>query len=1138
MARACSFVRRFLSPILFVVCIVSGQAWGTTLPGGAISVPTTWDPSGNPWVIQGTVTIQSGATLTIQPGTVVVIDTGTNPNARIEVGSAANGPGTLRAVGISASHVRFTRSTSTGGVGIDFTPQTGSGSRLEFCELGTSGPGVPLACTSVGASFLTVLNSSLWNCVGIALDLQDSSPTLQGVTFQANGGPDISCAGASAPSLNACVFSSTGHEGLSVSGSLVPQLSACAFNGTGTYALRVPPGSIRSGAFTIGSSYSVGVFVNPVPNSGSGPITSTTTWPVLPSGKAYELAANLYIEGGAVLTLPAGTQIRGSNACTIYCGDPSNPANGGSLSVLGSESQHVVLTSVGGTWGGVQVTAGPSGLDMQYAELRGGGRLSISGPHTAPNDVTLQECILRDSPTYAVIASSGARLVITGSSITNNVIGGVTADNTCDVTAVGNWWGDPSGPFDPSSGPPDLNPGGLGQAVTDFVSYRPFLTQPPCLSPRTITATAGPHGSVAPAGAATVACGNSASYTVTPAAGFEVADVLVDGASVGPQTAWTFPASNVQANHTIHATFAELSVVNAVPPARCVTDPDSCVGVEVQYAYGGTVPVRLFSVTLALGGTLELCGGVAGVHEGTYLSSVGATQMFVVDLGGGRYTVDCTILGLPCGATGPGTLFTLDVTSSAATGLGTVTIESVTVRDCANGDIAAAIGSTAEVGIDNLPLTGVTDLAATQVKTGNGATGLTGIALTFSAPANATTVEVYRAPFGAYPEYDDAGGAPPSVPTYPPVAPWVLTGVTTTGELDAPPSRDFWYHVVFFKDACGQVSAASNMTTGSLDYHLGDVSDGVTPGTGNNMVDSVDLSALGAHYGAVASPGSGFEYLDVGPTTDHSVDARPTTDDQVNFEDLAMFAIDFGQVSAPQSRVRPAPSSGAPEQVAVTAPGEVTAGQTFDAAVQLSGSGRLQMLSVALGWDAAVVEPLGSTTGAWLEAQRGIALSPSAGVVDAALLGVRSPGLSGVGELASVRFRALAAGHPAVRVAAVEGRDATNATVPVEVATLAAPGGTTAPPSRTALAPIAPTPSRGAADVGFSLARGGRVTVTVLGVDGRRVRTLVDDVREPGVYHMHWDGSDAAGSLAAPGLYYVRLEAPGARFTRRLVLMR
>ena len=39
-----------------------------------------------------------------------------------------------------------------------------------------------------------------------------------------------------------------------------------------------------------------------------------------------------------------------------------------------------------------------------------------------------------------------------------------------------------------------------------------------------------------------------------------------------------------------------------------------------------------------------------------------------------------------------------------------------------------------------------------------------------------------------------------------------------------------------------------------------------------------------------------MNYLDVGPTTDYSVDARPTTDNVINFEDLIMFAINFGTV--------------------------------------------------------------------------------------------------------------------------------------------------------------------------------------------------------------------------------------------------
>ena len=46
----------------------------------------------------------------------------------------------------------------------------------------------------------------------------------------------------------------------------------------------------------------------------------------------------------------------------------------------------------------------------------------------------------------------------------------------------------------------------------------------------------------------------SNSFTITPVAGYHVADVLVDGASAGAITGYTF--TNVTANHTIAASFA------------------------------------------------------------------------------------------------------------------------------------------------------------------------------------------------------------------------------------------------------------------------------------------------------------------------------------------------------------------------------------------------------------------------------------------------------------------------------------------------------------------------------------------------------------------------------------------------------
>ena len=70
----------------------------------------------------------------------------------------------------------------------------------------------------------------------------------------------------------------------------------------------------------------------------------------------------------------------------------------------------------------------------------------------------------------------------------------------------------------------------------------------------TITATAGANGTITPSGATTVNSGASQTYSITPDTGYHVADVFVDGSSVGTVTSYTF--SNVTANHTISATFA------------------------------------------------------------------------------------------------------------------------------------------------------------------------------------------------------------------------------------------------------------------------------------------------------------------------------------------------------------------------------------------------------------------------------------------------------------------------------------------------------------------------------------------------------------------------------------------------------
>jgi len=69
----------------------------------------------------------------------------------------------------------------------------------------------------------------------------------------------------------------------------------------------------------------------------------------------------------------------------------------------------------------------------------------------------------------------------------------------------------------------------------------------------TITASAGPNGSINPSGAVPVIEGNNQTFTITPDPGYVVADVKVDGGSVGRVTTYTFNA--VLVAHTIAATF-------------------------------------------------------------------------------------------------------------------------------------------------------------------------------------------------------------------------------------------------------------------------------------------------------------------------------------------------------------------------------------------------------------------------------------------------------------------------------------------------------------------------------------------------------------------------------------------------------
>ena len=91
-----------------------------------------------------------------------------------------------------------------------------------------------------------------------------------------------------------------------------------------------------------------------------------------------------------------------------------------------------------------------------------------------------------------------------------------------------------------------------GQLAIDNVKLM-AVEDGPVAQKYTITAAAGEGGSITPAGEVSVKEGASQTFAIAASEGYAIADVLVDGQSVGAVDSYTF--ENVTANHTIAAVF-------------------------------------------------------------------------------------------------------------------------------------------------------------------------------------------------------------------------------------------------------------------------------------------------------------------------------------------------------------------------------------------------------------------------------------------------------------------------------------------------------------------------------------------------------------------------------------------------------
>ncbi len=178
---------------------------------------------------------------------------------------------------------------------------------------------------------------------------------------------------------------------------------------------------------------------------------------------------------------------------------------------------------------------------------------------------------------------------------------------------------------------------------------------------QTITASAGANGYLSPSGSVSVVNNGSQTFTITPVAGYHVADVLVDGTSVGAVT--SYPFTNVTAGHTIAATFAP-------NPSYTITAPD-----DMDFA--------------AMNGSISPAGAVSVLG--------GTNQMFTFTADPGYRVLDVIVDGASAGARMSYTFINVQSIHSINATF-TPNVFTITATAGANGSISSAGTTTVQSG--------------------------------------------------------------------------------------------------------------------------------------------------------------------------------------------------------------------------------------------------------------------------------------------------------------------------------------------------------------------------------------------------------------------------------------------------------
>ncbi len=376
-----------------------------------------------------------------------------------------------------------------------------------------------------------------------------------------------------------------------------------------------------------------------------------------------------------------------------------------------------------------------------------------------------------------------------------------------------------------------------------------------------------------------------------------------------------------------------------------------------------------------------------------------------------------------------------------------------------------------------------------------------------------------------YPEYDDFIGN--KIPTRPADYDSIIINIAgewdplgnvaalTTDEVWAnADDRGVYYYEVFAVDAAGNASPRAAANDRATNYWLGDM-DAI------GEVAVYDMGFLGAAFGTTEGDGAYQAIADVGPTDNWSRLGIPTTDNDINFEDLMVFSMNYGIVG---------PANKSDVNISTVADLSWVSYDENTYALRLNDASGLKgvHLRATLPEGASVTV----TAGDLLDQQSEMTFLRNIGQdldVSLAVTGVDN-GFTGQGDLFLVECTA----ELKLEDLIIDLRGSDNSSMEVS---LDSDTGTLTP-RVFGLNAAYPNPFNPMTKISFSLPETQAVRLNVYGIDGKLVTTLVNETRGAGLHEVIWNGQNDAGQVQASGLYFYRIEAGPYSQVRKMTLMK